>query len=181
MNVDFYILHIVCFDLWVTMIRGGFSKAPILNHLNRHILSRSNRLGVSDTFLSTSQGAHSILNLQPKSQVDPSLGIFPSQNDESNTSNIPNPLTANIPVRREQQQYSDIVDSIFQNGDAQRRSKISINPYWYESLKRLNRHKARVLVSQVYVFYFLSAQTIIDEFALTLLLHRSHTLASSPQ
>ena len=72
------------------------------------------------------------------------------RNDESINFNNIHRQNTNLPVRREpQQQYSDILDSIFSKNDNGSRKKVKINSYWYESLKRINKHKARVLVSQV--------------------------------
>jgi hypothetical protein len=67
-----------------------------------------------------------------------------SQTDESNSKSV---LDHTL-IQREPLQYSDIIDNIFRKNDDFQK-KVKVNQYWLEPLKRLNRHKARVLVSQL--------------------------------
>ena len=124
-------------------------KSMVISGLSRRLLSMNKRLG----FINYHRSPYRDLSTLKRPRSDP-LNGYASQSDESESSDIPieassatiNPLIS-APIRREHQLYSDILENIFQKNSIQR--PIKINPYWYESLKRLNRHKARVLVSQL--------------------------------
>ena len=110
----------------------GFT-APLLSSFRCHVARNAQR-------------TLSILNLKAHHQRIPV--------DESSSSSssdihqavpvISSPLLAN----RREQQYSDILETLFQKNDVRTRT-LKINSYWYESLQRVNKHKARVLVSQL--------------------------------